>query len=305
VAIKIEKTKILKRLGILQIIFGFLVLIGAFLPISRSNFSLIGVKYNLTYSSLTGIEFAYNTIQFPIMSIFMVAILIAALGIIILGILELRKRLALAPSIINLLLGFITLLLPIFEFLFLKLTFSTLVSRNKALILLFEIIRRTNPSDPFLLGFEFGFYFANKFFENFYISAIPYVGFYMVIIPGIICLIIAIYMLLLEKRSKKPITPEERRENFQQKKKKIRELLLDLQSTKSRIKLSEIAEKCAVNEELVISTIKEMIKQEQIKAEYFASTKVIAFIQQDEMEEIDDLIETFQQWEEGGEGKKI
>ena len=53
------------------------------------------------------------------------------------------------------------------------------------------------------------------------------------------------------------------------------------------------------DEELIINTIKEMIENKEIYADYFSSTKVVAFNQQAIIKDIDSLMKTYEQWEGG------
>lgn len=77
-------------------------------------------------------------------------------------------------------------------------------------------------------------------------------------------------------------------------------------STKyTRLSISEISEFCGISDEsLIIDVIQDMIENKEVYAHYFASTKSIAFDQQINIDEIDKLIKTYQQWEETREGKK-
>ncbi|MHA1334679.1 MAG: PCI domain-containing protein [Promethearchaeota archaeon] len=59
---------------------------------------------------------------------------------------------------------------------------------------------------------------------------------------------------------------------------KIKETVLTLSRKFSRVRISEIQEKCKVaNEEFIIDVIKQMISNKEINAEYFSSSKSILF----------------------------
>jgi len=80
---------------------------------------------------------------------------------------------------------------------------------------------------------------------------------------------------------------------------KIKKKVLDLGTKFTRLEMREISEKCNIdNEDLIIKVVEDMIKNEEIYAEYFESTKAVAFNQQANMEEIDSLMATFKEWEE-------
>lgn len=48
-----------------------------------------------------------------------------------------------------------------------------------------------------------------------------------------------------------------------------------------------------------------MIKNKEVSAEYFKNSKAIAFKQEIDVEEIDKLMKSFDDWEKEGKGKKL
>jgi len=85
----------------------------------------------------------------------------------------------------------------------------------------------------------------------------------------------------------------------------IKKTILDLGTKFARIQIVEISEVSEiVDEKLIISTVKDMIKNKEIYAKYFESSKSIAFDQQANIEEIDKLISIYKDWEEKKIGKK-
>jgi len=85
---------------------------------------------------------------------------------------------------------------------------------------------------------------------------------------------------------------------------KIKSIIKDLGSKYPRLDVMDIVKKCGEGEGLIISTIQDMIKNREIYAEYFKSSKAIAFSQQIDVEEIDKLMKSFDDWEKEGKGKK-
>ncbi len=86
---------------------------------------------------------------------------------------------------------------------------------------------------------------------------------------------------------------------------KIRRVVLDLGTKFTRLEIREIKEKCYVeSKDLIVNVIKNMIKNHEIYAEYFSSSSAIAFNQQANIEEIDNLMKKYEQWEKG-EKRKI
>lgn len=55
---------------------------------------------------------------------------------------------------------------------------------------------------------------------------------------------------------------------------------------------------------MIIDIVKVMINNNEIYAQYFSSTKALAFDQQANIAEIDKLMETYKEWEEKEIGKK-
>ena len=84
----------------------------------------------------------------------------------------------------------------------------------------------------------------------------------------------------------------------------IKRNIIDLGTKFTRLEIIEIIEKTSINdEELIINTITEMIKNNEIYADYFSSTKVVAFNQQAIIKDIDSLMKTYEHWEGEKRGK--
>ena len=85
----------------------------------------------------------------------------------------------------------------------------------------------------------------------------------------------------------------------------IKKTILDLGTKFGRLQIMEISEVCSIKEEeLIIDTVKEMINNKEIYAQYFSSSKAVAFDQQANIEEIDRLMATYKKWEKEGISKK-
>ena len=66
-----------------------------------------------------------------------------------------------------------------------------------------------------------------------------------------------------------------------------------------RVQISEIIEINKINNpNLAISVVLEMIKNREINAEFFESCKSLVFDLQMDMDEIDKLLKTYEEWEE-------
>ncbi len=85
---------------------------------------------------------------------------------------------------------------------------------------------------------------------------------------------------------------------------KIKNTILSLGTKFGRLQIIEISEECGESEDLIISTVREMIEGSEIYAKYFESSKSVAFDQQANIKEIDKLMDQYLQWEKEGISKK-
>lgn len=86
---------------------------------------------------------------------------------------------------------------------------------------------------------------------------------------------------------------------------KIKNTILDLGTKFARLQVQEIGEKCKEEQDLIIQTVNEMIKNGEIYAEYFTSSKAVVFNLQANIGEIDKLLDAYKDWEKKEIGKKI
>ncbi len=77
----------------------------------------------------------------------------------------------------------------------------------------------------------------------------------------------------------------------------VRKAVLNLGSKLVRLKIKEIAEFTRVDTSTVLKTIRIMINNEQIYAEYFESSKTVAINQLANLENIDKLMDLYHDWE--------
>ena len=85
----------------------------------------------------------------------------------------------------------------------------------------------------------------------------------------------------------------------------IKKTVLELGSKFPRLQIAEISEVCSVDDvQLIIDNVKDMIENKEIYAQYFSSTKSVAFDQQANIDEIDKLMSLYKGWEENQVGKK-
>ncbi|MHA2035792.1 MAG: NosD domain-containing protein [Promethearchaeota archaeon] len=86
--------------------------------------------------------------------------------------------------------------------------------------------------------------------------------------------------------------------------KDVKRKLLELGTEFEILRVNEIAESCGVLERSVISILKDMIKNNEIYAKYHKTENLVEFDQQLITQEIDQLMETYRQWEEREYGKR-
>ena len=86
---------------------------------------------------------------------------------------------------------------------------------------------------------------------------------------------------------------------------RIKKVVLELGVKFARLQIAEISEVCNIDDvQLIVDTVKDMVKNREIYAQYFSSTKSVAFDQQANIEEIDKLMNTYKNWEDKEIGKK-
>jgi hypothetical protein len=83
----------------------------------------------------------------------------------------------------------------------------------------------------------------------------------------------------------------------------IRKTILELGTKYPRLQVKEIAETCKIDVNTITKIIREMIRNNEIYAQYFKSTNSVAFNQQANIEEIDKLMKVYSKWEEKETGK--
>jgi len=84
----------------------------------------------------------------------------------------------------------------------------------------------------------------------------------------------------------------------------IKKAVLELGTQYANLEIREISEACSINRIMVIDIVKTMIANREIYAEYFISSQSVAFNKQTNIEEIDQLMAKFRDWE-GELEKKI
>ncbi len=85
---------------------------------------------------------------------------------------------------------------------------------------------------------------------------------------------------------------------------RLKKTVLDLGTKFPRLEIIDISDKSGIeDEDLIISVFQDMISQNEIFGDYFASSKAIAFDQQRNIDQIDELILTYNKWKEINLGK--
>ncbi|TFF95894.1 MAG: hypothetical protein EU547_07015 [Promethearchaeota archaeon] len=117
-------------------------------------------------------------------------------------------------------------------------------------------------------------------------------GFYVDLMIFILIIIIYSFLLILIlRKAEKEIS-------------NVKKTIIELGTKFTRLDIKDISEKCKENKYTIIRTIKEMIKNKEIYAKYFDTTKTVAFNQQANINEIDDLMGLYREWEANQKGKE-
>lgn len=85
----------------------------------------------------------------------------------------------------------------------------------------------------------------------------------------------------------------------------IKQSVLDLGTKFTRLEVREISEKCEYyDSDSIIEVLNSMISNKEIYAEFFKSSKTVSFDQQANIDEIDELMAVFKDWEDDQITKK-
>ena len=84
----------------------------------------------------------------------------------------------------------------------------------------------------------------------------------------------------------------------------IKKIVLDLGTKYTRLEVREISEKCGYDSDSIIVVINSMIMNNEIYAEFFKSSNTVSFDQQANIDEIDELMAVFKDWEDNHYTKK-
>jgi hypothetical protein len=278
-----------------SLLSGIVAIMGAFLPINIGKLIMNATNYSITLNPLLGriniqsshdqpflqnrASMIYTSFIPPVLYFIAILILITAFSIFLIGIYNLIKKTYLSFSIYKIFLGILLILFPIIEFFLVKNSVFKSIGEFENSEFIKNLIFSELTGERLYLGFM-----------GVSISSLPYFGFYMIVLPSFIIIFLSIYSNTLKKKERK--------------KDRIKKIIMNLKKEDSRIAISEIAEKCGEKEKQVITNIKEMIKRKIITARYFKTTRMVAFMKQTEMAEIDKLIESFDQWEKEGVARK-
>lgn len=85
----------------------------------------------------------------------------------------------------------------------------------------------------------------------------------------------------------------------------VRKKILNFGIEFTRLEIKEISAKCKEDSELIMKIVKEMVENQEIFGDYFKSSKTLVFNQQANIDQIDDLLLKYDEWEKEGTGKKI
>ncbi|TFF97429.1 MAG: hypothetical protein EU547_04295 [Promethearchaeota archaeon] len=84
----------------------------------------------------------------------------------------------------------------------------------------------------------------------------------------------------------------------------IKKIIIEYGTNYTRISLGDLSQKCKQDKRIVKNIVKDMIENKEIHAKYFGSTQMVAFDQQANIEEIDNLMSIYEEFETKGIDKK-
>lgn len=102
--------------------------------------------------------------------------------------------------------------------------------------------------------------------------------------------IVNLIVLILLRSEKKELTFEDEMT--------IKKIVLDLGMKYTRLEVREISEKCGCDSDSIIEVLNSMIVNKEIYAEFFKSSNTVSFDQQANIDEIDELMAAFKDWED-------
>lgn len=140
---------------------------------------------------------------------------------------------------------------------------------------------------PFILTLLEPTIFPLQYFYLFSLDSFSYVSFSPIIMSFIV-----FTLFLLNKRK-----------NYNQQA-KVRKQVLELATTYTNLKLSKVAKLTGIDKDLIVRAVNEMINDKELYADYFYSSRKFAFNKRANLEEIDKLMELYNQWEEKTIGKE-
>jgi len=106
----------------------------------------------------------------------------------------------------------------------------------------------------------------------------------------VVCSILNLILLSLLKLYKKELIFEDRMI--------IKKIVLDLGTKYTRLEVREISEKCGYDSDSIIGVLNSMIVNKEIYAEFFKSSNTVSFDQQANIDEIDELMAAYKDWED-------
>lgn len=78
---------------------------------------------------------------------------------------------------------------------------------------------------------------------------------------------------------------------------KIKKVVLDLGTKYTRLEVREISEKCDVDSDSITEVLEKMIENKEIFGAFFKSSNTVSFDQQANIDEIDELMAVYKDWE--------
>lgn len=84
----------------------------------------------------------------------------------------------------------------------------------------------------------------------------------------------------------------------------IKKKILDLSTKITRVEVKEISERVKIDKDTVKKVMKEMVQRKEVFGKYFSTSRALVFNQKANIDEIEQLMEIYGEWEKKEIGKK-
>jgi len=126
-------------------------------------------------------------------------------------------------------------------------------------------------------------FYRPDYFQHSYYSFVFYYDVFSIILYCVLYVLLLRFQTMLKESNDEAL---------------IKRTILDFGTKLTRLKVDEIAEKTGTFHKTIIEVVSTMIKNQEIYARYFKSSNSVVFNQEKNIEDIDDLMTMYREWEE-------